>query len=115
MPIRRASVSLKPASAISATRVGLNDERVVYVLIANRRLRYPLGWSGIVYMGTTQNGLSRVAGSVATRAPEVLRLHGVRSFEARILTCRPRQRIRMWRRLEGALLFVFPCQIRRAA
>jgi hypothetical protein len=45
-----------------------------------------------------------VAQSVAYRAGDILSIHGVRSFEARILTARGRQGVQMWRKLERAML-----------
>jgi hypothetical protein len=80
---------------------------MVYVLVADKRLKYPGGKSRIAYVGTTRKGLSRVARSVAVRADRILGLAGVRSFSARIVTCRPRQRVRTWRKLERALLLTF--------
>ncbi|MFN8640096.1 MAG: hypothetical protein U0360_11780 [Dehalococcoidia bacterium] len=51
--------------------------------------------------------MTRVASSVASRADEILRLKGVRSFQARIVTCKPRQRVKTWLKLERALLIAF--------
>jgi hypothetical protein len=105
--IRRAAVSLKRDSALSAKQVLSDKEKLVYILVADKKLKYPSGRSRIAYIGTTKKGGSRVAQSVATRAPAIFRLHGVRGFDARIVTCKPRQRVRMWRKLERALLLAF--------
>ncbi|HIF39877.1 MAG TPA: hypothetical protein EYQ74_02100 [Planctomycetes bacterium] len=104
---RRLTVSLKRDPAITASRVGLGKEKLVYVLVADKRLRYAEGKSRIAYIGTTQNGTSRIASSVAARAPEILAIRGVRSFEARVLTCTPRRNVKTWRVLERALLLAF--------
>jgi len=37
----------------------------------------------------------------------ILALHGVTEFEARIVTCRRRQRVKMWHKLERAMLLAF--------
>ena len=104
---RRLTVSLKRDPAITATRVSIGGEKLVYVLAADKRLEYETGKSRIAYIGTTRNGASRVASSVASRAYEILGIRGVRSFKARIVTCRPRQNVETWRLLERALLLEF--------
>lgn len=105
--IRRSSISLKTHPALVARRVILNDEKLVYVLVASKGLKYGNARSRIAYIGTTKKGGSRVAGSVSYRASSILGLHGVTEFEARIITCRPRQRVKMWLKLERALLLGF--------
>lgn len=107
MTIRRASISLKPQAALVARRVILNDEKLVYVLVANKQINYEDGYSRVVYIGTTRKGGSRIAQSVAGRAKRILALHGVTEFEARIVTCRRRQRVKMWHKLERAMLLAF--------
>jgi hypothetical protein len=47
------------------TRVAARHVKLVYVIVADKRLKYPRGRSGIVYIGTTRNGFSRVAQSAA--------------------------------------------------
>ena len=105
--IRRASISLKRAPALVATRVCLNKSRLVYVFVADRPLRYPAGFSRIAYIGTTKTGVNRISASIAKRAEVILSLHGVQSFDARVLTCRPRQKVKMWFALERALIVTF--------
>lgn len=104
---RRLSLSLKRDEALRATRVSVGKSKLVYVLVADKRLRYPNGKSRIAYIGTTRRGISRISQSVAARADDILSLHGVRSFHARIITCRPRQGIKTWLKLERALLLRF--------
>ena len=88
-------------------RVALGDLKLVYVIIADKKLRYQNGRSKIAYIGTTKKGISRIAGSVAYRADKVLGLHGVRSFDVRVIACRPRQKVKTWLLLERALLLAF--------
>jgi hypothetical protein len=105
--IRRLRASLHRDEALRASRVTVGKSRLVYVLIADKRLNYTGGKSRIAYIGTTKRGLGRVAGSVAKRADDILSLHGVRTFHARIITCNPRRRVRTWIKLERALLIAF--------
>jgi hypothetical protein len=104
---RRLSLSLKRDEALRATRVSAGKSKLVYVLIADKRLKYPNGKSRIAYIGTTKKGISRISQSVAARADEILSLHGVRSFHARIVICTPRQHVKTWLKLERALLVIF--------
>ncbi len=104
---RRLSLSLKRDEALRATRVSAGKSKLVYVLVADKRLKYPNGKSRVAYIGTTKKGISRISQSVAARADDILSLHGVRSFHARIITCRPRQHIKTWLKLERALLLMF--------
>jgi hypothetical protein len=104
---RRLKLSLKRDHAMHATRVSIGGMKLVYVLIADKRLRYRLGRSRIAYIGTTEKGSARIAQSMAYRAEDVLSIHGVRSFHARIVTCKPRQHVFTWKKLERALLLKF--------
>lgn len=104
---RRAPVSLKREPALQASRVVLGNLKLVYVLVTDKPLKYPTGKSRIAYIGTTRNGVARIAQSVAARSDSILRLAGVTMFQARVVTCRPRQNVKMWHKLERALLIAF--------
>jgi len=104
---RRLNLSLKREEALRATRVSIGKTRLVYVLVADKRLKYLNGRSRIAYIGTTEKGVARIAQSIAFRADDILALHGVRSFHARIITCKRRQKVSTWKKLERALLLVF--------
>jgi predicted GIY-YIG superfamily endonuclease len=105
--MRRINVSLRRQYAMHVTRVALKDEKLVYVIVANKKLRYPGGRSRIAYIGTTKNGKSRVAQSAAYRTDQILRLHGVDEFDVRIVACRRRQNVKTWLKLERAMLIAF--------
>lgn len=105
--LRRITMSLKKEPALTATRVSIGKSKLVYVLVADKKLKYAKGKSRIAYIGTTKKGVARVAGSVAHRAYDILALHGVKSFTARIITCQPRQNVATWLVLERALLLAF--------
>lgn len=104
---RRIAIALKHEIAMEATRVSIGKRKLVYVLCADKRLKYPKGRSRIAYVGTTKRGIRRLASSVADRADQILELRGVRRFSARIVTCQPRQRVKTWRVLERAILLEF--------
>lgn len=104
---RRLKLSLKRDDALRATRVSVGKNKLAYVLVADKRLKYKKGKSRVAYIGTTSKGVARVAQSVAFRADSILSLHGVRAFHARVITCRPRRNVRSWIKLERALLLVF--------
>jgi len=103
----RLQISLKRDEALRATRVTIGKEKLVYVLVADKRLRYPKGKSRIAYIGTTKKGVARIAQSVAVRGEKILKLNGVRTFHARIITCNPRQNVETWKKLERGLLLCF--------
>jgi len=105
--LKKLRISLKRRAALSADRILLAGPKLAYVLVADKKLQYKTGRSRVVYIGTTKNGKGRVAESVATRAEEILRLHGVLGFEARIVTCTARQNVKSWHKLEMALILVF--------
>lgn len=107
MAPRRLSISLRRGEALKVTRVTLDGEKLVYALVQDKKQNYSTGRSRVVYIGTTKNGTDRVAQSAASWADTILRQHGVDNFAARIITCRPRQHVKTWRKLERALLLVF--------
>ena len=104
---RRLKISLKRDEALRVTRVTIGKYKLVYVLVADKRLKYNKSKSRIAYIGTTKNGVARIARSVAARADDILLRHGVRTFHARIVVCQPRQRVATWKKLERALLITF--------
>jgi hypothetical protein len=107
MTLRRIKLSLHRDPALELTRVSVGKAKLVYVLIADKKIRYELGKSRIAYIGTTEKGSERIAQSVAARADDILSIRGVRSFHARIITCSPRRKVKNWRQLERALLIKF--------
>ncbi len=45
--------------------------------------------------------------SVAARAQKILSLPGVDEFTVHVVTCRPRQKVKTWHKLERALILTF--------
>jgi hypothetical protein len=107
MAKKRLAVKLERKHAMQVTRVSLNNKKLVYVILAQKKLRYPWGRSRIAYIGTTKKGMARYAQSAAAKAEEVLSLYGVREMEVRLVTCHARPNVRTWVKLERALLLSF--------
>jgi len=104
---RRLSIRVGREEAMKVTRASISREKLCYIIVADKRVRYKLGRSPIVYIGTTRKGVGRLASSAADRAPDVLALRGVRSFTVRVVSCRGRQRVKTWTVLERGLLLAF--------
>ena len=109
--MQRLRLRLRRDEALRATRVTVGKNALAYFLIADKRLKYKKGKSRIVYIGTTQKGIARLAQSVAYRSETILKLHGVHTFHVRIVTCTPRKHVKTWRTLERALLLAFRKQL----
>lgn len=107
MALPRIKLSLHRDHAMEATRVSIGKLKLVYILVAEKKLKYSKGKSRIAYIGTTKKGTARIAQSVAARAEDILGLWGVRSFHARVVTCKPRKNVKTWHQLERALLLKF--------
>jgi len=97
---KKLTVSLKPKHAMEVTREVRGKKKLVYIIVAKKPLKYHLGRSKIVYIGTTKNGMNRLAQSVAARAPAVLDIRGVREFLVRIMVCAPRSKVKTWEKLD---------------
>jgi len=83
---------------------------MVYILaLAEHKFwKYQNGRSRIIYIGTTKTGAGRPAASAVNKASQAFRtLHGVKTLEVHIATCRGRQKSETWRHLEASLLDAF--------
>jgi hypothetical protein len=81
---------------------------MVYILAANRYFKYQNGRSRIIYIGTTKKGAGRPAASAVNKASQAFgKLHGVKTIEVHLATCRPRKSTPTWKHLECALLDTF--------
>jgi flavin-binding protein dodecin len=87
---------------------------MVYILSANKYFRYrdgrskTLGWSSILYIGTTKTGAGRPAASAVNKASEAFyHLHGVKTIDVHIVTCAAHNQKYTWKHLEAALLDAF--------
>ncbi|MFV1968005.1 MAG: hypothetical protein ACC628_21480 [Pirellulaceae bacterium] len=80
---------------------------IVYVLVANRQIKYRKRRSSIVYIGTSCGGASRVAASMVERAATAFAKRGVSTVYAQVLTSSGKQGVRTWKELEAAAIETF--------
>ncbi len=104
---RRLTIKVAAHPAVVVARTALRADKLVYLACANRPQRYPRGRSRIVYIGTTKNGIDRIAASAARASRAFLRLHGVRTLDFFVVTCQRRPGAQTWRKLERGLLLAF--------
>lgn len=103
----RLNIKLPTNYAISINRNATSNDKLVYVAVSNKHIKYPNGSSKIVYIGTTKNGAYRIAISAAQRAYDKLYDHGTNSLFFYVVTCTPRNGVKTWHKLERALLIRF--------
>jgi hypothetical protein len=104
---RRRSIKILKKPAITITRHGLTETRLVYVAKANKAYKYRYGQSAIAYIGTSERGVKRIAESAASKAQELLGGHGVKQLDFYVVSCSPLQKVATWEKLENALILVF--------
>ena len=103
-------LTLKPSKipAIEIHRKAIENEKLVYVVVMQKFIKYPDGKSRIAYIGTTKAGIHRIAASGAYRAKSLLTGYGQRSLKLHTITCSKRQGLsNSAKLLESALLAVF--------
>lgn len=101
------SVSLKRKPVLTVTRTSLSQEKLIYILVCNKKRRYRKGLSRVVYIGRTEKGIARIAKSAAYRADKIFGKQGVTTFEARVVTFRKRRGEESRKKLERAFLLAF--------
>jgi hypothetical protein len=104
---RRSKISAGSGELTLSRMSNPQQPKLVYALITNKSLRYPYGRSKVAYLGTTQRGIKRITESVAEHAEDILGNHGVTKLSTKFFTCRGRRRVRMWKKLERALIIAF--------
>ena len=107
MMARRLAVRVHRDEALYLTRITIAATRLVYVFVCDKKLVYETGRSRIAYIGTTKNGVWRIASSAAHRAQSILGTRGVYTFLARIVSCTPKKGVKSWHKLERAMLLAF--------
>jgi hypothetical protein len=106
--MRTLKIRSSKSALLTVTRSPQWDNKMVYILAANKYFKYQNGRSRIVYIGTTKRGAGRPAASAVNKASQAFgKLHGVKTIEVHIATCRPRRAMQTWRHLESALLDTF--------
>ena len=107
MSRRRLTINLAPKPVMTVTRRAVKARRLVYIICTPKAQRYPMMRSRVIYIGTTEVGLHRLASSMASKAADSLSQWGVKYLEVYAVTCPPRPGLDSWRRLERDLLVVF--------
>lgn len=93
---------------LTIRRYALTAKTLVYIAVANKKLKYRHASSSrIAYIGTTKNGISRIAQSAAYRASTVLGKHGIYKMDFYFVTCKPIQKLKTWKIFEHALILTF--------
>jgi hypothetical protein len=106
--MRKLTIRSPKKSLLTLARSHQWTDNLVYILAANKYLKYRNGRSRILYIGTTKKGAGRPAASAVNKASEVFyNLHGVKTIEVHIVTCAKRKNVQTWRHLESALLDAF--------
>ena len=105
--VDRLTVKASKSPAITITRAAVRSRKLVYIAVANKKLEYKTGWSKIAYIGTTKNGAHRMASSAASKALDMLNIHGVTKLDFYVVVCKSRQNVQSWRKLERGLLLSF--------
>src|ERR1019366_2993054 len=106
--MHKLKVRSSKTSLLTLTRSHQWSPRMVYILTANKLLRYRNGRSRILYIGTTKTGPSRPAASAVDKASLIFyKLHGIRTIDVHVVTCGRRRNVLTWKRLESSLLDAF--------
>jgi hypothetical protein len=87
-------------------KIGRRD-KLVYLLLAPKPQKHLRGKSRIVYVGTTEKGISRIADTVATRSEKIFGGRGIKTIDVQVVWCAPLQGIKSWKLLERAILAEF--------
>lgn len=85
MPHRRLNLTVLRNPAVTVSRAAMKEDAIVYVLCADKQIKYKNKRSRIIYIGMTESGIHRVAQSAADRAEEILAIRGVTSFQAKVI------------------------------
>ena len=107
------SVRQKPVIQVNKYFLPLFDtkKKVVYFIRGNKNHRYPFGrMSRIMYIGRTQRTGSRPFESLRENAPNLLKMHGMKTLEVVYVEARPRKHVDIAGKLENAFLHEFRAQ-----
>lgn len=104
---RKLTISPSKKAALTVTRRAVQSRKLVYIICAPRPQRYSKRDSRVIYIGTTERGVHRVAASAAAKAADFLEEWGVRQLDIFLITCPPRPGRAAWIDLERDLLITF--------
>jgi hypothetical protein len=105
--VRKPRLKVYNNPAITITRTAYAASELVYIAYANKPLRYQFGESHIAYIGTTKNGVWRVAHTAAWKAEDLFTRKGVYTLEFYIISAPRKGRRATYHKLERALLLHF--------
>lgn len=106
--MKRLKIKSSKTSLLTITRSSQWNDKMVYILAANKYSKYRNGRSRTIYIGTTKAGAGRPAASAVNKASQAFgKLHGVTTIEVHLATCRPRKAMKTWKYLESSLLETF--------
>jgi len=111
MPRRKINQIYDPVLSVQITATKVR--RLVYFLVANRPVRYKKGYSRIVYIGTTERGVRRIAASASYHITAAGELKGIRRLDAYVIWVKSKQGPQKkkgrthWELLERAMLLSF--------
>lgn len=96
-------------SVLTVDRSRMWGKRFVYILVANKKFKYPSGRrSHVIYIGTTSRGARRPAVSAVQKAMSFFgEMHGVKQIGVYLVSSDTRRNVKTWNKLESALLAVF--------
>lgn len=100
--------SKTPTPAMTVFDAGLSSDKLIYIMVASKMLPYPRRRSAVAYIGSSENGIARMATSAATRAQDILNLPRVNKFDVVPISSPGRPGAKgWWKKLERAFLLAF--------
>jgi hypothetical protein len=109
-PRRHSIRGKKSDSVLTLSMAGIAAKRFVYVLCADRTIKYGKQRSRIIYIGMSEISIGRTAHSIVRRARMLEgegRARGIKVLSAYVVQAGRRQGSRLWEDLEALLLFEF--------
>lgn len=94
---KRPRIKYRSEPALSIYRGAYNDDKLVYIGRANRDFGYDRGRSNIGYIGTTKNGVWRIAASAAHRGWTLFDEYGIKSLDFHVVTSTPIPGLKSWK------------------
>jgi hypothetical protein len=105
---RKLTIKQRKTPAMTVDRGALRGgSKLVYIICTPKPMKYPQKRSRIVYIGTTAQGVHRMASSMAHKAIDYLAQRGVSRLDVHLVSCPPRPGLKSWLHLERDLLITF--------
>jgi hypothetical protein len=110
VPRRRTlKVELRPVIQVEKHYLRLlkTRKKVVYFIRGDKKYKYLWGRSRVLYIGQTRRTGRRPFESLGWKAPELLRLYGMKKLEIVYVEAPPRKRVNILKKLENIFLYEF--------